>query len=201
MSGTLIFEAVTDIDDELIERAQRYRPQKRSTVKVMSGVLAAALVLVIGVFAANALRMGGSKASTTGNLNYNGVQSCDTAVPENVVENMAPAANPEEKELGDTEDMAVGGSVSLEDGKKEWGSSESLTMEKFDESVITVGELYGYVIELKDIVMGEYFIAEYNIYVTKDEESVLISKSSLNEEQKTEVEKLVEEYLLKEGLK
>lgn len=193
MSGFTIFDAVTDIDDELIERAQSYRPRRVNRIKAMSGVLAAALVLMVSFFAAQTLRSGDQSTNT-----------CDQAAPENTCDMAAPEAGfelaaeekPEVKSITDgtpTESLIE---FSVQNG---YVDSEQKSVA--ETATYTVGELYGYVVELRDIEMGEYFISEYKIYVTKDTASYLLAQSLLNEAQRAAVEELVEEYLLREGMK
>lgn len=64
MSGEMLFDAITDIDDKLIESAQEYRPQNaiRFGMHQLYTVAAAVLLIVAGTFAYNVIIGSGSKS-------------------------------------------------------------------------------------------------------------------------------------------
>lgn len=199
MSGFTIFDAVTDIDDELIERAQSYRPSRVNRIRVMSGVLAAALVLMVSFFAAQTLRSDDKSTNTCGLAASE--NTCDMAAPEAAVEPVQGKEQQEAKSITDGTPTEAMFEFSVNNAIADPAQKADATEEIEEPPIYTVGELYGYVVELRDIEMGEYFISEYKIYVTKDTTSYLLAQSALNEAQRAKVEELVEEYLLKEGMK
>lgn len=81
MSGEMIFEAITEIDDELIESSRKYRPEHaiRFNLRHISTAAAAVLIIVAGTFAYNAVIGTGSKSMAPDfgiNQTSNGTADC-----------------------------------------------------------------------------------------------------------------------------
>lgn len=168
MSGEMLFEAMTDIDDELITRAADFKPHKIIPIKVISGVAAAVLVLAAGVYAFIPVSKGND---TTMNLsNYAGV-TCDTASFE-----MAPEINED------------GLQEMVEQSENKQALAEAV-YEKEGICVHIVGWLEDYMICIENISEEEYLL-----YLIKSEEKVSLEESALTKEQKEAVLKMVEEY-------
>lgn len=187
MNGKAIFEAMTDIDDEFIEKAQNYRPHKAIPVRRISGILAAALILFVGIRAFRSI--GGQKSSATND--FAAIQSVAGGTQENVVKD-----GPVDEACGvkGNENAPESENGILEDARKEnYFNSTSK-----QENSIYVGQIEGYRVFLYDVKMEGEEITNFHIHVMDENQDYRLEESPLTEEQQKKVEDMVKAYLLKE---
>lgn len=183
MSGDMLFEAMTDIDDELVTKAAGYRPRKVIPIRLISGAAAAVLILAVGLHAF----MPVSKDETIQN------NAADLA---GAMTDMAEAEKIMLQEAGSecpAKSSAAGMDYAAPSDQKANGpaaAAEAIDAAEAEAVCIhIVGWIEDYAICIENISEEEYLL-----YLCKSDEKVSLEESALTKEQKETVLKMVKEY-------
>lgn len=184
MSGKMIFEAMTDIDDEFIEKAQNYRPHKVISYKVVSGLIAASLVLLVGI-------------RTFLPLNVKSNSTSDCAVSFDYVESEAKDANGMQDNMIPKPENALGTNSYESQVQGIKGDTNSVMESVTDSGAIVLGMVDSYSVSIKNQIVQENEVIDYQIFLADANGEYLFENIKLNEKQKEAIQKMVNEYFEK----
>lgn len=187
MRGDEIFDALTDIDDELIECAMNYYPQKKKNMRLAAGIklkavvnIAAAMIIVcIGAFVYN-----------------NTIHDAVVAILKDSIGSPVNECTGASWPIVETETLQTGIASGTDTESNGGVTDEAKYAYEFtaqSDVYVRIGEYEG----MSVLMLSEELSTEletYSIYVEKDDEIVPAEDAALSEEQLLQIQKMAAEY-------
>ncbi len=199
MRGDEIFDALTDIDDELIERAMNYYPQKKKNMRLAAGIklkavvnIAAAMIIVcVGAYIYNNVFLGSTGTSISNEAAFDMSDEIEMENAQTELTGMAASGTDIENNgvfMNELQKAVNENSDNIPDEAK---YTYEFTAQS--DAYVRIGEYEGMsVLMLSEELSKD--LETYSIYVEKDDEILPAEEAQLSEEQLLQIQKMAAEY-------
>lgn len=199
MRGDEIFDALTDIDDELIERAMNYYPGKKKNIRLAAGIklkavvnIAAAMIIVcVGTYIYNNVFLGSTGTSISNEAAFDMSAEIEMENAQTEFTGMAASGTDTGNDGVFTNEVQKAVNENTDNIPDEAKYTYEFTAHS--DAYVCIGEYEGMSILMFSDELSKD-LETYNIYVEKDDEIVLAEEAALSEEQLLQIQNIAAEY-------